>query len=539
MNKTRQNPDNSQDSSSSHEMMALFEIVKAVNSSLDLDVVLDIILEKTLDLFKAEAGSIMLVNRDGYLTIRAAMGLSQDIINKTLVRPGEGIAGWVFQSGNAVLLDGKVRDDKFTKVVDRKEDINTSIAVPLISKGTNIGVLMIRRSAPKTRYTEADKRLVNMIADQAALAIDNAAQFEREIERLAQLRQLNNELTLEKLKIETILRSMADGVIVTDYTGAVMMVNKAACRILGKTELDVLGRSFDGLFPGQCTFDDIKDALFVKKYRFTKEITKIENNNEFYFKLLATGMRSDDHRVEGAVVVMQNITELRRLDKMKTEFVSMVSHELRTPLTSIHGFTELIMLRDFSKERRDRYLKIILEDSKRLSRLIENLLDLSRMESGQITFHRQPVNIEGLIPEVVDSFEGQLTKHEVIYLTEGEIPVLMMDRDMFINVLTNLISNAIKYSPDGGEIRVLLRQDGDNIRLSVKDHGIGIAKDMQEKVFEKFFRVDSSLTRETGGTGLGLATVKYIVEGLGGKIWVESEMDRGSEFIVLLPVEDL
>lgn len=520
-----------------NEMLALFEIVKAVNSTLDLDEVLNIILRESLALFDAEAGSIMLVNKEGLLTIRAAMGLSPEIVSTVRIKPGEGIAGWVFQTGKAILLDGKVSDNRFVKVVDRKEDIKSSIATPLIYKGVKTGVLMIRRSS-QTPYTEHDKRLIAMIADQAAIAIENAGRFELEIERSEQLRQLNDELGLEKLKIETILTSMADGVLVTDQHGHIIMVNNAACKILRKKELDLLGRPFNQLFPQQCTFEDITEAIFVKKFRFMRDLTITFDEKDNYYRILATGMKVEGQKAEGLVTVIQNITELKRLDKMKSEFVSMVSHELRTPLTSIQGFTELIILRDFNKERRDKYLKIILEDSKRLSRLIENLLDLSKMEAGQITFNREPLKVDGLVPEILASFESQAQKHELVFLVEGEIPILMLDRDMFVNVITNLVSNAIKYSPNGGEIRVLVRLMQKKVRLSVKDHGIGIAPDMKNRIFEKFFRVDSSLTRETGGTGLGLATVKYIVEGFGGKIWVESELGKGSEFFFTLPVED-
>ncbi len=517
-------------------LLSLFEIGKAVNSTLDLDEVLNIIIRETLKLFSAEAGSIMLLNPEGYLTIKAACGLSEDIIKNTKVKPGEGIAGWVFEEEKALILDGKVRDPRFKNLVDRKEEILSSMAVPLKSRGKTIGVLMIRRAGP-TYYTERDRNLISLIADQAAIAIENASLFEREIRKSRELENLNKELTIEKLKIETILSSMADGVVVTDTEGRIILVNKASCKLLGKDEGKLLGKYFDDIFPKQCCFSDIKDALFGKGVRFKREISQKIGDDELHFRIIATGMKVEGV-YEGLVVVVQNITEMKKVDKMKTEFVSMVSHELRTPLTSIQGFAELMLFKDFPRERQRRYLNIILKDTSRLMRLINNLLDISKLESGKISFHLEPLDIKDVISKALESFEGQSSKHTIRLEVKGEIPIMMLDRDMLINVINNLVSNGIKYSPEGGEILVSIERRKGEVWVSVKDEGIGLAPEMHKKVFDKFFRVDSSLTRETWGTGLGLATVKYIVEGFGGKIWVESELGKGSKFIFTLPLED-
>jgi len=520
-----------------NELLAIYEISKAVNSTLDLDEVLDIIIRETLVLFSAEAGSIMLEGPEGVLSIRAQSGLADEIVKKTLVRPGEGIAGWVYQTGEVLLLDGKVSDPRFKKLIDRKEDISSSLAAPLKSRGRVIGVLMIRRHSPEP-YTEQARGLITLIADQAAIAIENASLFEKVVERSQKLEMLNADLSREKLKIETILSSMADGVVVTDPGGEIILVNLAACRILQNPAEKLIGSRFNDFFAGKCNFEDIYDSIFRRSIRYKTEISLMRDGSELNFRVVATGMRRAGCDPEGVVVVIQNITEMKRIDNMKTEFVSMVSHELRTPLTSIRGFAELMMMKEFPKERRDHYLNIILKDSSRLMRLIDNLLDLSKLESGQITLNLEPVKIDEFIPEILVSFESQKSPHRIIFRSEGNVPMLMLDRDMFSNVITNLVSNAVKYSPGGGEINITVSVEDAKVKVSVRDQGIGLAPEMQEKVFDKFFRVDSSLTRETSGTGLGLATVKYIVEGFGGKIWVESEIGKGSNFIFTLPLED-
>ena len=520
-----------------HELMALYEIGKAVNSTLDLDEVLKLIVSETLMLFRADAGSIMLLNDDNVLTIKAAQGLSDDIVKKTRVRLGEGIAGWVAKTGKDLLLDGKVKDPRFTNLVDRKEKIPSSLCVPLKCKGKVIGVLMNRLSGEE-KFSERQRNLFSLIADQVSIAIENARLYEREKEKTEELARLNRILSLEKLKIETILTRMADGVIVTDPDGNIILLNRAGENIFNVREEDVINCGFDSLFPSENIFARIKDAVFLAQCRLTHEFSRGTNDEEMHFRLLATAMQRKDEAPDGIVIVLQNITEMKRIDKMKTEFVSMVSHELRTPLTSIMGFAELIKIRDFPKERQIKYLDIILSDSSRLLRLINNLLDISKLESGGIQFNPEPVDITKLVPEILDSFEGQLVEHKLGMILDNEIPVLSLDRDMFSNVLNNLVGNAVKYSPDGGNINVRLRKNSVSVQVSVEDEGMGIPSEKADRVFDKFFRVDSSLNRATTGTGLGLATVKYIIEAFGGKIWVESELGKGSKFIFNLPLED-
>lgn len=521
------------------ELLTLYQIGKAVNSTLDLGKVLNIIIRETTDLFQADAGSVMLYNdEEKVLTIKAAQGLSEDIIRDTRVRPGQGIAGWVFQTGEELLLDGKVTDQKFKNLVNRDETIVSSLCVPLKSKNRLLGVLMIRRTHP-TRYTEYHRSLFSLIADHAAVAIENAALFKTEQEKTEELKRLNRVLLMEKLKIEAILSSMADGVVVTRPNGKIIMINKAGEKLLNVKERDIIGRHFDNLFPGKNFFERIRYAVFEVKVRYKSDISRGTGDDEMHFRLLATAMIGEDQEPGGVVVVVQNITEMKRIDKMKSEFVSMVSHELRTPLTSIVGFAELMMMRDFEQERRNRYLDIIIKDSSRLMRLINNLLDLSKLESGQIYFNPEPVKIDQVAFELLESFIGQTkkTNHNIRVMVEGDIPVISIDKDMYINVMNNLVSNAIKYSPGGGNITVRFFRNENKVEISVQDEGIGIPKEKIPLVFDKFYRVDSSLNRSTGGTGLGLATVKYIIEGFGGKIWVESEVEKGSTFTFTIPLE--
>jgi len=396
---------------------------------------------------------------------------------------------------------------------------------------------MLRRTHFKT-YTEEQRNLFSLIADHVAIAIENASLYEAEKKRSQELKRLNENLRLEKLKIETILSSMADGVIVTTPTGEIIHINRSAERMLNRSTEEITGRHFDTLFPEECNFERIKYTVIEMAGKYKSDFSREINGEEMHFRLIGTVMKGREDKPDGLVIVIQNITEMKRIDKMKSEFVSMVSHELRTPLTSVMGFAELMLNKEFNPERRKRYLGIIIKDSERLMRLIDELLDLSKLEAGKFYFKPTPLKIDEIISQEMESLKGQTQKHNLILEIDGHIPILSLDRDMFTNLISNLLSNAIRYSPDGGEVRVKLQKKRREVMISVSDQGIGIESEKIPKIFEKFYRVDSSLNRKTGGTGLGLATVKYIVEEFGGKIWVESELGKGSTFIFTLPLED-
>ncbi len=226
---------------------------------------------------------------------------------------------------------------------------------------------------------------------------------------------------------------------------------------------------------------------------------------------------------------------IRRLEKAKSEFVSMVSHELRTPLTSIHGFSEILASKDMGPEKKQEFYRIILNESERLSRLITNLLNLSKIEAG-IELNREMVNIADLVEEDMEFFQSQTGEHELKYLGSGQLPQVYGDQDRIHQVVKNLLSNAIKYSPDGGPVEVETGVEGKYVTISVTDHGIGIPPDELPHIFERFRRVENKELSGITGTGLGLAIVKHLVELHGGKINVRSEPGQGSTFTVFVPI---
>jgi signal transduction histidine kinase len=243
-----------------------------------------------------------------------------------------------------------------------------------------------------------------------------------------------------------------------------------------------------------------------------------------------------DTTVAGIILNSRDITERKEVERLKDDLVSTVSHELRTPLASLRGFAELMLTREFSPTQQRQYLTIIEKETIRLSALINDFLDLQRIESGSHTYHLESIDLVPLLHEALALFSFDKTKHAFHINTPCFPLIVRADADRIQQVLANLLSNAVKFSPNGGTIRVEAERQEEFVVVKMSDEGIGIATEMVPQLFHKFFRVDNAATRKIGGTGLGLALVKKIIEAHGGQIWVESTQGEGSIFSFSLPV---
>jgi signal transduction histidine kinase len=232
----------------------------------------------------------------------------------------------------------------------------------------------------------------------------------------------------------------------------------------------------------------------------------------------------------------QAVEQLERLNRAKSEFVSIVSHEFRTPLTGIQGFSEIMRDEDLTLEEMREYAGDINKDAQRLNRMINEMLDLDRMESGRMTIHPERMDLNAVVDEVVDRVRPNAPTHTLTLDLQTDMPPIHADRDRLTQVASNLLNNAVKYSPTGGRITVSTRVDGGEVRLDVRDEGLGIPPDALETIFERYSRVDSQATKDIQGTGLGLPIVRQIVQLHGGKVWAESELGRGSVFHVVIPL---
>lgn len=337
-----------------------------------------------------------------------------------------------------------------------------------------------------------------------------------------------NALSQERDQLQNILLGMTDGVITFDAGGKILIANPQAEDILGiSIEEGRQHQALDMILP------IFKNVLDTKKP--VSEEIKIGSKT---ISARLAPLKNNDDEIWGVVAVLQDVTQARKLEHLRREFVANVSHELRTPLSYLQGFTEAILDGVIQEpEEQEKYLNIILDETLRLRRLVNELLDLSQMESGQFTFKKEKISLTDLIDRVIKKVSPNLNKKQVAIKCQlGEIPLIMADEDRIEQVLINLIDNALKYTPQGEEILVSCIKNNDNITVTVKDHGPGIPEEEIGFIWDRFYKVDKSRSRDKGGTGLGLAIVKSIIEAHGGKVAAHNCPEGGTEFYFCLPL---
>ncbi len=363
-----------------------------------------------------------------------------------------------------------------------------------------------------------------------------------------QLKAKIHELSEDRGQLLAMLTSMVEGVMVLDNRGRILQVNPALERMFAVTRSETRGRPSSDVFRHP-ELNTLIATVLATRTGQQDEIVLMPGGQCLHIEAaIAGGEREND---TCAVLVFHDITELRRLETIRKDFVANVSHELRTPLTSIKGYVEALL--DGGKDdpaTSAKFLDIILKQSDRLNFILEDLLQLSRIESGKIQFKRDPLPIQRVIERTLAMIKPAADKkgHKLLALVADDLPPVLGDEDRLMQVLSNLLDNAVKYTLENGTITVAARPVFDKterptltaaVELSVTDTGIGIPERDRPRIFERFYRVDKARSRELGGTGLGLAIVKHIVEGLGGRVWVEANMPTGSRFVVRLPAQPI
>ena len=361
-----------------------------------------------------------------------------------------------------------------------------------------------------------------------------------------QLRTTIEELSEDRSQLLAMLTSMVEGVMVLDRRGRVLQINPALERMFDITRMEVRGHPCSDVFRHP-QLDTLVSTVLTKRMNKEDEILLHPSGRRLHIEASVT--ESDRENDACAILVFHDMTELRRLEMVRKDFVANVSHELRTPLTSIRGYIEALL--DGAKddpESSTQFLNIILKQSDRLNLILEDLLQLSKIESGQVHFKREPLYIQSIIERTLAMIKPLADKkrHRLVSFVDDHLPSVLGDEDRLIQILSNLLDNAVKYTPENGTITVAAHPVSDDaeqpstvtaVELSVTDTGIGIPEMERPRVFERFYRVDKARSRELGGTGLGLAIVRHIAEGLGGRVWVEANTPTGSRFVVRLPVQ--
>ncbi len=344
----------------------------------------------------------------------------------------------------------------------------------------------------------------------------------------------------EKKDTEAVIRSIAEGLVVVDSEGKVIMLNPAAEKLLGVQKEEKLGKKLT---------EDIKEEQLISLVKQSpeeekKEIELATSDDETKKILRASSAVIEDEngKTIGMVSVLSDITKQKELERMKSNFIASVSHELRTPLIAIDKSVSLLLSKSTGpiSETQEQFLKIAQRNLKRLSSLINDLLDLSKLEAKKMQLEKQPSSIKDIVNEVAETFDTWANTKSITIdkKIEADLPMVNIDPQRIIQVLTNLVGNAIKFTPQGGAITIEARYKKNEscIMVSVADTGVGIDKKDLERIFDKFYQTAERPTSDISGTGLGLAICKELIELHGGKIWAESEKGYGAKFIFTLPL---
>ncbi|MDZ5548191.1 cell wall metabolism sensor histidine kinase WalK [Enterococcus cecorum] len=355
-----------------------------------------------------------------------------------------------------------------------------------------------------------------------------------------QIEETQDAMESERNRLNSVLSHMSDGVVATDRRGKVITINDMALSLLGISKEAAIGQNILNLL-------DIEKDYTLRKILESTEELLIERNESNYgdnkiIRVEFSMIRRESGFISGLVAVMHDVTEQEQNERDRREFVSNVSHELRTPLTSMRSYIETLSEGAWQdQETAPRFLKITLDETDRMIRMINDLLDLSRMDNDNLKLNIEMVNFNELVNFVLDRFDVIIANSEKKYRIVREFtqrPLFVeVDTDRMIQVIDNIMNNAIKYSPDGGKITVRLMETHNNVILSITDQGLGIPKKDISRIFERFYRVDKARARKQGGTGLGLAISKEVVKALGGTIWATSIENYGSTFYISLPYE--
>ena len=354
-----------------------------------------------------------------------------------------------------------------------------------------------------------------------------------EIENLvADLRKSLMEANSQKRQTDTILKHMTDGVIAFDMKGNVTYINPAAKQMLELRDTD---DNFAKVFS---KYEDVNMEKIIYLENWTSSEMKIENN-QGSMNLFFVPFKDEINRPTGVMVVIQDITEHVKLDDMRKEFVANVSHELKTPLTSIKGFSETLLEGDCDKETEKHFLTIINDNADRMEKLVQDLLTLSRYDSKKNKNSIVEFDLGELAKKCTEKFEIEVRKRNqsLECFVTADVPPVQADKDGIERVIINIISNSVKYTPNGGKINVYVGYVHNDAYVKIKDTGIGIPKDDLDKVFERFYRVDKARSRKLGGTGLGLSIAKEIIEQNNGNINVSSKVGQGTEVVIRIPVK--
>lgn len=520
-----------------HQRDYLLKISRAITAQLDLQVVLRMVLEASVSMLSGEIGLIALRDLEQNLSIKATLGIEAedvDVFDPLLELTN-------LQSAN--VLDSQ-EAQMHLKLVARKLDksLRQVVALPLRISGEALGMIYVFRPYPGSP-TPDDMRILQSFADQAAIAVHNAGLYQATI--------------AEKRRLATILDASADGIMILDAARRITRFNPMLANMTGwKTEYamhrmhdDVirwtepipditLESMMDEGWPSLIQQDEDGNWVSATPFYVEGDLERLDGMS-LSVEIKYAPVFFEDGTLRNIIANVRDITRFREAEEMKSNFISVMSHELKTPVALIKGYAQTLNRDDAQWDRQtiQRGLDVIEEEADRLTHLIENILMASRVQvEGILRLSKGPVALDRLAAHVVERFATQSSKHQLELDFEEDFPSIEADETKFRQVLDNLISNAIKYSPDGGRVVIGGHYADDQIQLFVRDEGTGLSEEEAQHVFDRFYRTQSAVKGSAPGTGLGLYLVRVIVEAHGGKIWARPNHNApGTTFTLMLP----
>lgn len=511
-----------------------------VGSIQEGDVTLKRLVQRIAMILQAEKIVIMFFEHETgeLMAIPPCYGLPEEKLQHFRVRATQGISGEVFRDGVPAIFHDASVDPRTRKEIVSLLHVSNGITVPLVIERrddenrvvdrTTIGVLHAFNKRHGEDFNDEDVRLLERMARNVGSIIANL--------------QLYKAVMREREELLQTFESLTSGLILITPEGKVSQINSTA-RAIFRVETDAVGKQYPDVIQHEGL------AAFLAAGLKNEEQPGIEIEVDVHgsvrdFQIQGAQVRNEEGKELGFVAIFNDITDQKNLDKMKSSFVAMASHELRTPLTAIKGFSSTLL--DgvdhdlYEKPEQKEFLGIIVSECDRLRRLIDDLLNTARIESGQsLKPDYSRFELVPMLEKVVRVQTQASNRHDVLLKIHTDLPsTIIGDADKFDQVLTNLLNNAIKYSPEGGEVTVhAWKIDDDHIKIGVEDQGIGIPKEHLQRVFERFHRVNNEDNRKIYGTGLGLYLVRHLVEEVHlGKIWAESEVGKGSMFLFTMPI---
>ena len=497
----------------------LLEITRTITQELDLQKVLKRILRISIEMLAGQAGLIALKEASSW-RVAAAHGIPAAFLRylEPLLAE-ESVAELDVDELNRMLKD---------LAYTASQGLLNGTAISLLTHRQVIGVIFIFRSYPDL-FSANDKQLLQSFADQAAIAVFNA--------------RLYSQVILEKQRLDALIDGAADGIIILNADHSIERVNDAFERICGQTDEQVRGKRHDELInwarkPDGMTLEEAEAQgwpLTTNAHLYVEgDLKRLEPPN-IPVGITYAPLLTHDGQVRNIIVTVRDITHFRNADEMKATFISIVSHELKTPVALIKGYASTLRRDDarWDKHIVQDSLAVIEDEADRLTHMIEDLLDASRLQAGGLTLNQTDLSLPNLAQRLAERFQTQTKKHTLVVDFPADFPVIMGDETRIEQVLSNLISNAIKYSPKG-EIHINGDIRPEQVIITVSDEGPGIDQHDMPHIFDRFYRSDTAV-RKTKGAGLGLYLARAIVEAHGGRIWIDPQHGSGARICFSLP----